>query len=231
MGAQQQVSADMRQLRKQGAGKDLSPGLPAATDQHAAALLHAEGNGAQLKAEVNETWLMHATHAGVLLDIVSKGMNERYSGTSAGTAFGDGIYLAEDAGKNDQYGVPDAQYDSSSELHRRLYSCGARHPGNVFYIIVVRTSLGFGARTTHTKNRAVDIDTNQKIFPITEKELAKVPWASPAVNYHSLLGLAFPRFREFILFHGEYTYPGECTTNQGPAPTTENNMYCSLWRQ
>ena len=210
-GGQQQVAADMRQLRKQRGGQDMAPGLPAATDRHVAALLRAEGKGLQLKPEVNETWLMHGTHAGVLLDIISKGMNERFSGSNAGTAFGDGIYLAEDAGKNDQYGAPDAQYDRGSELHRRLYA-RTRHPGHVFYLIVVRTSLGYCARTENVKDRAVDVDTKEMIFPLLSgkvnyRELAKVPWASPAVNYHSLLGLAFPRFREFITFHGEYTYP------------------------
>lgn len=222
-GGQQQVAADMRQLRKQRGGQDMAPGLPAATNRHAAALLHAEGKGMQLKPEVNETWLMHATHAGVLLDIISKGMNERFSGSNAGTAFGDGIYLAEDAGKNDQYGAPDAQYNRGSELHRRLYA-RTRHPGHVFYLIVARTSLGYCARTMSVKDRAVDVDTKEGLFPISYRELAKVPWASPAVNYHSLLGLAYPRFREFITFHGEYTYPDYVLAyqrfkgNAGPVP-------------
>ena len=67
-------------------------------------------------------------------------MNERFSGTGAGTAFGDGVYLAEDAGKTDQYVGPDSAYDPSSELHKWLYSETVPHPEDVLYVLVVRAA-------------------------------------------------------------------------------------------
>ena len=71
-------------------------------------------------------------------------MNERFSGTGAGTAFGDGVYLAEDAGKTVQYISADSAYDPSSELHKWLYSETVPHPDDVFYVLVVRAAYGRG---------------------------------------------------------------------------------------
>jgi hypothetical protein len=69
-------------------------------------------------------------------------MNERFAGASAGTAFGDGSYFADDAGKIDQYVRVDQQYDGTSSLHKRLYSTSHSHPGHVFYALVFRVMLG-----------------------------------------------------------------------------------------
>ena len=207
LGGQQQITTDLKTLRDQGKSRGVPEGLPVTTHRLAMALLGAEGHGAQLNASVNETMLMHASHKAVLLNILSQGANERFSGTGAGTAYGDGIYLAEDATKNDQYPQVDVAYDSGSDLHQRLYSHGVQHPGKVFYLIVLRVALGHPARTNQVKERAVDLGTGQRVFPICYRELATVPGVSPPVSFHSLLGLAFPRFREFIVFHGEYVYP------------------------
>ena len=83
-----------------------------------------------LRVDVNEAFLMHGTNAGVLFNILSQGMNERFASTKA--AYGEGSFLAEDAGKNDQYTRVDLQYDGDSELHQRLYA-HEWHPGKVFY--------------------------------------------------------------------------------------------------
>jgi hypothetical protein len=65
---------------------------------------------------------------------MGSGMNEHFSGVNAGTMFGDGIYLAEDMGKSDQYcrplkagagaglypmlyPTPDTQHPAPSTLH------------------------------------------------------------------------------------------------------------------
>ena len=157
--------------------------------------------------QVNEAMLMHVSHKDVLLNILSTGTNERFSGSNAGTAFGDGVYLAENASKCDQYGKVDEKYDAGSDLHQRLFSHGLKHKGKLFYLLVCRVSLGHMARTKHPKETATDISTTTKLFPICYRELASVPGVSPPVNFHSLLGLYFPRFREFIAFHGEYVYP------------------------
>lgn len=153
--------------------------------------------------------LMHVSHKDVLLNILSTGTNERFSGTGAGTAYGDGVYFAENATKNDQYGKVDEKYDASSDLHQRLYSHGVKHQGKVFYLLVCRVSLGHMARTKTPLPRGVctDVSTGTNLFPVCERELASVPGVSPPVNFHSLLGLGYPRFREFIAFHGEYVYP------------------------
>ena len=74
-----------------------SQGLPAKTDKTAHTL------APTLAKEANETMLLHGTSPEKLLSLLSNGLNERFSGSNAGTAFGDGIYLAEDAGKTDQY--------------------------------------------------------------------------------------------------------------------------------
>ena len=71
---------------KQIDGRNLpkAPGLP---PQTAAA---ARGLPASLDSRANESILLHGTSDGVLLNIIRGGMNERFAGSSAGTAFGEG---------------------------------------------------------------------------------------------------------------------------------------------
>ena len=73
----------------------------------------------------SEAFCLHGTSAPMLLSLLKNGLNERYSGSKTGTAFGDGIYFyfAEDVAKSDadQYSAPDVGYDKSCDLHRRLY--------------------------------------------------------------------------------------------------------------
>jgi hypothetical protein len=165
-----------------------------------------------LRVDVNEAFLMHGTNAGVLINILSTGMNERFAGTAAGAAYGEGSYLAEDAGKNDQYTKLDLQYDGSSELHKRLYAQGARHhPGKVFYILVCRVALGHQVRTQQAGRDATSTDTGRRVFPISFRELDTVAGVSPPVHHHSLRAPdptpSQVRYREFIVFHSEYIYP------------------------
>ena len=56
----------------------------------------------------------------------------------------------------------------------------------------------------------MQIDTGVPLFPVGFRELATIPNVSPPTNYHSLvaeLGLDIVRYREFIVFHGEYVCP------------------------
>ena len=46
-----------------------------------------------LRVDVNEAFLMHGTNAGVLINILSTGMNERFAGTAAGAVYGKGSAL------------------------------------------------------------------------------------------------------------------------------------------
>jgi len=210
MSGVQGVMNDMKRIRQ---GRVASAGgAPPLTCRVADAL------PGDLRVDVNEAFLMHGTNAGVLINILSTGMNERFAGTAAGAAYGEGSYLAEDAGKNDQYTKVDPQYDGSSELHKRLYAHGARHhPGKVFYILVCRVALGHHVRTQQriTKkmrenNESPTItNTGRPVFPIVYRELDTVAGISPPVLHHSLLADVSPpaRYREFIVFHSEYIYP------------------------
>ena len=148
--------------------------------------------------------------------LLSRGFNERYSGTNAGAAYGEGIYLAEDAGKNDRYTEVDVDYkalDPSrptdlAELHERLYMNNRKsrmfHPGEVYYLLVCRVALGHHVRTQGW-NR--DMDRGGSVFPpSTIRELAQVPHVTPPVHYHSLLVHVAP-YREVVVFHSDRIYP------------------------
>ena len=190
------VVRDQVRLRKSGISSE--PGLPAATAKAA------QGLPGQLMSEANETILLHGTSPGVLLSILSTGPNERFSGSNAGTIFGDGTYLAEDAGKNDQYCTSDDHYDASSELHKRLYA-HQKHPGKVFYILVCRVALGQHVRTKQTGRAATSVRDGSKIFPISFRELSPVSEkVQPPVYHHSLLADGVFRYREFVVFHSNY---------------------------
>ena len=165
-----------------------------------------------LDRTANEVMLLHGTSPEVLLSILSTGPNERFSGTNAGTAFGDGTYFAEDIGKTDQYVTADANYNSKNELHKRLYK-HTRHPGKVYYTLVCRVSLGHVIRTqTFGRGSKSMDDAGVKVFPIGKRELAAVPRVSPPVHHHALVAElggnpGIERFREFVVFHSEYIYP------------------------
>eukprot|EP00900_Chrysochromulina_parva_P004800 jgi/Chrpa1/14320/Chrysochromulina_OHIO_Genome00005617-RA len=198
-------------------GKDVSNvlGLPVKT---------ARVGGFTLSEACNEVILLHGVNPGRLLALLSTGLNERYSGSGAGTAFGDGVYLAEDAGKTDQYVSPDSAYDPSSELHKWLYSETVPHPEDVLYVLVVRAALGFPVRTQRTLDnskkakhshdlragRVKSMDDGTPIFPVNCRELPAVPGVTPPICcHHSLiaeLGQDIVRYREFVLFHGDYVH-------------------------
>ena len=201
-GAQQQILRDDKLLKRAHAPR--AGGLPVKTEAAA------RGLPGSLRADVAEAVLLHGTGPAVLLNILSTGPNERFSGSNAGTMYGDGTYLAEDAGKTDQYCKIDERYDAGSELHKRLYAHGVHHPGRVFYVLVCRVALGHHVRTNQSGNRAKSMDGGAPIFPVSFRELATVPNVSPPVHYHALLAdvlSAGKRYREFIVFHSEYLYP------------------------
>lgn len=128
-----------------------------------------------------------------------------------------GNYLAEDAAKCDQYVSGDAALGAHPELHARLYPTAGDHPGcRTYYALVCRTTLGAYLRTTTVVSRGcVDLDSGTPVFPAhadgrpNTRELAPIPAISPPAPYHGLVveNRAPIRFREFIVFHGEYAYP------------------------
>ena len=202
--ARKHVIEDMELLSRKGVHPfgALPGGLPVATTAAAAAF--------DPESRASEAFCLHGTSAPALLSLLANGVNERYSGSNAGTSFGDGIYLAEDVAKSDQYCAPDAAYDPTSELHRRLYGDSHRHRGCVFYVLVCRVLLGYPARTQQAGQNAFHMETGEPLFPVSFRELANIPNVSPPKSYHSLIverGAGHVRYREFILFHGEYVYP------------------------
>ena len=201
MSGVQEVGTDMERIKQ--AGVKPSGGAPVMTGGVASSL------PGQMRANVNEAFLMHGTKPHVVIDIISKGMNERYAGAAAGALFGQGSYLAEDAGKCDQYTMMDLQLDGS-DLHKRLYSPSVPHPGKVFYILVCRVARGYHVRTETNSRPFKSADTGQPIFPVNERELSPVKGISaPNILHHSLLAdvIHIMRYREIIVFHSDYIYP------------------------
>eukprot|EP00935_MAST-01C_sp_MAST-1C-sp1_P001097 g1097.t1 len=148
-----------------------------------------------LRADINEKFLLHAPSHAAMHSILHSGFNEHFAGSNAGTAFGEGCYFAEDIAKADQYAKVDSYYQGS-ELHEDLYPIGD-HPGDVYYVLVSRVVLGHSIEATSAGKR------NKPWFALggtNAKELANIPNVTPPTPYHSLLGTAFPRFREFIVF-------------------------------
>ena len=179
------LKRDMQIIRN--AGVAAAGGAPPATAQIANAL------PGGLNADVNEAILMHGSVAEVVNANMVQGMNGRFSGSACASAFGEGIYFAEDAAKCDQYVKVDARHDPSSELHKRLYSGKCPHPGDVFYIFVCRVARGHHVRTNQAGKDATSVDTGKKVFASDGKvtrELAKVPGVSSPVYHHSLVAEA-----------------------------------------
>ena len=202
--AKGRVIGEMQLLSRRGAHTPgaQAKGLPVATATATA--------GFSLSAEASESFLLHGLCADRLLSVLNRGLNERYSGTNAGTAFGEGVYLAEDVGKTDQYAAPDPAYNHSNDLHRRLYGDSHRHQGSVFYVLACRALLGYPARTREHGQDARHIDTRKPLFPVGFRELSPVPDVVPETPYHSLIierGFGHDPYREFVLFHGEYVLP------------------------
>ena len=200
-GGVKRVQQELELLERRGKNVSYVPGLPVKT---------ARARGFTLSQACNEVILLHGTNPDRLLNLLSTGLNERFSGTNAGSAFGEGVYCAEDAGKTDQYVSADSTHDPSSELHKRLYDKTVHHPDDVFYVLVLRVALGFPVRTQQMGQRATSMDDGKPIFPInTYRELSAVPDVTPSIFHHSLiaeLGREIKHYREFVLFHSEYVH-------------------------
>ena len=88
----------------------------------------------ELDEAVNEVFLLHGTDPTKVLQIAREGLNERFSSRSC---FGFGSYMAEDAGKVDQYIKPDEFHHwRNKTLHDKLY-VHRRHPGKTLESFLV----------------------------------------------------------------------------------------------
>jgi hypothetical protein len=171
-------------------------------------------SGKRLYSAVNETYLLHSPAMSALSSILHLGFNEHYSGATSGTAFGDGTYFAEDIGKTDQYAVLDKEWkadnlpDEMKDLHKHLYGKDYPHAGDVFYVLLTRVVQGHQVQTDQAAPHKYKQPNVYAMDGENVRELAAIPGSKPARPYHSLLGTAFPRFREFIVFHpGAQCYP------------------------
>jgi len=188
----------------------------------------------KLDEAVNECFLLHGTTPTILLNLIHDGLNERFAGSSAGTAFGDGCYLADDVGKTDQYSVRDegynhsgkyspggrgncAEYDRSmlKTLHKELYPRGASdHPKDVFYVLVCRAALGYMLPTADGTTVMSGTAKGTPVFAMggkNRRELAPIP-ESGTEPAHSLKavcgdGHRVVRFNEYVIMHSNQTYP------------------------
>jgi len=174
----------------------------------------------ELDEAVNEVFLLHGTDPTKVLQIAREGLNERFSSRSC---FGFGSYMAEDAGKVDQYIKPDEFHHwRNKTLHDKLY-VHRRHPGRCFYIFVCRSSLGLVARTRDgnmtLEGHSVWAQAKQRA---RQREFDFAPHVWPQLRYHSQLVERTPaeelaqtpqgrpvveRYREFVTTHSERIYP------------------------
>merc|ERR1719353_2844521 len=66
-------------------------------------LIDKEGAASPLDKKLNEVWLLHGTSPEGALKIAGEDWDLQMAGSGAGSAFGAGIYFAEDAIKSDEY--------------------------------------------------------------------------------------------------------------------------------
>merc|ERR1711988_614462 len=61
----------------------------------------------RLDDRCNEVFLWHGTSPGAAVSIAKTGFNVKMAGSSTGTMYGDGVYLAECCSKSDEYAKSD----------------------------------------------------------------------------------------------------------------------------
>merc|ERR1711871_1553262 len=161
----------------------------------------------QLDRDVNEVFLLHGTEPTNLNLICRDGVNDKFSGG----LFHHATYLAEDAQKNDQYVTQDLVLNSTGmqDMHLKMYSETHMHPGEVFYIIVCRVTLGYPLFTTEgrtsTQNGAPLFHPHAKV---KGSQLNVIPGTNVAA--HSLVaetGQIIFRNREFMIYNKSQVYP------------------------
>jgi hypothetical protein len=143
------------------------------------------------------------------------------SGTNAGTMFGEGVYLADDGAKADQYtraADTTIQMGDSplAALHTLLYKDGSLPATGVNYMFLCRVGIGCSIRTKNGKS-CLDAGaaTGDQLFVPSKKNRRKqlgeiAGCTEPKVPYHTLLaelGDKIARFREVVVFDGARVYP------------------------
>eukprot|EP00933_Yihiella_yeosuensis_P081667 TRINITY_DN9532_c2_g1_i1.p1 TRINITY_DN9532_c2_g1~~TRINITY_DN9532_c2_g1_i1.p1 ORF type:complete len:480 (-),score=85.87 TRINITY_DN9532_c2_g1_i1:163-1494(-) len=150
-----------------------------------------------LDQEVNESWLFHGTTAEAAAGIAENDFRLDLTGTNAGTLYGNGIYLAENVTKSDEYG--EGPKGPAGEEAEQGFEAPRPPPGpppplvRDSYILVCRSTLG-----------KVRYNDQQRPNP---DELQR---SCLNGQYHSVMGDRLKlngTFRELIVYHDDHVYP------------------------
>jgi len=175
------------------------PSLP--DGSHTVNVLQKGGLGAlpPLDSEVNEHWLFHGTTAEAATGIAENDFRLDLSGSNAGTLYGKGIYLAENATKSDEYGEGPKGPASTGEEAEMGYEAPRPPPGpppplvRTSYILVCRSALG---RVNYNDEQRPDPD--------------KLVKSCTDGHFQSVLGDRLKlnkTFREIIVYNDDHVYP------------------------
>jgi len=155
-----------------------------------------------LDADINEAWLFHGTTKEASIGIAENDFRLDFSGSNAGTLYGKGIYLAENATKSDEYGEgPKGPASANGEETEAAkgYEAPRPPPGpppplvRESYILVCRSALG---RVKYTDEQKPDPDQLQQ--------------GAIGGSYESVLGDRLKKngtFREIVVYDDDLVYP------------------------
>mmetsp|Transcript_45900 Transcript_45900/g.106716 ORF Transcript_45900/g.106716 Transcript_45900/m.106716 type:complete len:482 (+) Transcript_45900:28-1473(+) len=152
-----------------------------------------------LDKSVNENWLFHGTTQAAAQGIAENDFRLDLSGSNAGTLYGKGIYLAENASKSDEYGEGAGDFAQEAEEVAIGQENARPPPGKApplvrtSYILLCRSLLG---RVHYTDERKPDPDQLQQRCTRGEAE--------------SVLGDRLKRngtFREIVVYSDDHVYP------------------------
>lgn len=150
-----------------------------------------------LDSSVNEVWLFHGTTKEASTGIAENDFRLDFSGSNAGTLYGKGIYLAENASKSDEYG--EGPKGPANKEMERGFEAPRPPPGpppplvRESYILVCRSALG---QVNYTDERQPDPDALQK--------------SCLEGRYDSVLGDRLKTngtFRETVVYNDDNVYP------------------------
>lgn len=153
-----------------------------------------------LDEAVNEHWLYHGTTAEAAKGIAENDFRLDLSGSNAGTLYGKGIYLAENATKSDEYGEGPKGPAGGGEEAEMGYEAPKPPPGpppplvRESYILVCRSTLG---RVNYNDEQRPNPDRLQQSCTSEGK-------------FDSVLGdrLKLNRtFREIVVYNDDHCYP------------------------
>lgn len=151
----------------------------------------------KLEDDVNEVWMFHGTTGAAAKGIAENDFRLDFSGSNAGTLYGRGIYLAENASKADEYGEgPKGPANSEPEMG---FEAPRPPPGpppplvRESYILLNRSTLG---RVSYTDEQRPDPD--------------KLQQSCIEGSYDSVLGDRLKingTFRETVVYNDDSVYP------------------------